>query len=234
MAEDSPEFQRPITGAFTAVSQAVDITGPDQSTEIVQIQGTWVGTLVVEGCNDGATYSPVILLNLSTGLPVVNITANGRYLVQSNSNEFLQVRASAWTSGTANLFSFGSDSASLINTFSLLRGASDGTLIGNALDRLKVIDGLRQGGTQGVLSMPTANTAYEAKVGASRLANRKSLTITALTNMYWGYNNTVTTTTGTQLIKGQQIIFAIDMDSTFQVWLVSGTAAGQAQITESP
>jgi len=98
-----------------------------------------------------------------------------------------------------------------------------------------VSDGLKAGGINARLTLTLANTAYEAKVGVSRLSLRKSLTITANNNMFWGYSNTVTSITGTPLKKGQQIVFAIDPDAaSFQVWLVSTTAASAAQITESP
>lgn len=101
-------------------------------------------------------------------------------------------------------------------------------------NNLKVQDGLSNGGVYGTLSMTTANTAYEAKVGASRLSNRKSLIIIAQDNMFWGYNNSVTTSTGIPLYKGQQLIFSIDSDSTFQVWLVASGNNKTAKIAESP
>jgi hypothetical protein len=97
-----------------------------------------------------------------------------------------------------------------------------------------VQDGLTAGGVQGNLTLATGGVSYEAKVGATRLSNRKSLTITALDDMYWGYSNTVTTSTGTPLFKNQQIVFAIDPDSTFQVWLVAVASGKNARITESP
>jgi hypothetical protein len=99
---------------------------------------------------------------------------------------------------------------------------------------LGVADGLSDGGVFGNLNLVTGNTAYEAKVGGSRLANRKNLTIIALDNMYWGYSNTVTTANGTPLYKDQTIIFDIDPSSTFQVWLVASTNNKNARITESP
>ena len=98
---------------------------------------------------------------------------------------------------------------------------------------LGVVDGLSNGGVYGNLSLTTGGTAYEAKVGVSRLAYRKSLTITALDDMYWGYDNTVTTSTGTPLNKNQQIVFSIDPSSTFQVWLVAAANSKNARITES-
>ena len=99
---------------------------------------------------------------------------------------------------------------------------------------INVVDGLRNGGVYGNLNLVTGGTAYEAKVGGSALSNRKLLTITALDDIYWGYSNTVTTSTGTPLYKNQQIIFAIDAASTFSIWLVASTNNKNARITESP
>ena len=99
---------------------------------------------------------------------------------------------------------------------------------------LGVADGLSNGGVFGNLALTTANTAYEAKVGGSRLANRKSLTIVALDSMYWGYSSSVTISNGTPLYKDQTLIFNVDPNSTFQVWLVASAASKNARITESP
>jgi hypothetical protein len=122
----------------------------------------------------------------------------------------------------------------------------DNTIISDPLDPTKqasvsingdvgTADGLSGGGVNGNLTLTTANTAYEAKVGVSRQAFRKSLTITALDDMYWGYSNAVTTANGTPLYKNQQIVFSIDPnDSSFQVWLVASANTKNARITESP
>lgn len=99
---------------------------------------------------------------------------------------------------------------------------------------LSVSDGLKNGGVHGTLTLTTANTAYEAKVGRSRLPGRKSLVITAQDNMFWGYDNTVTTSNGMPLLKNQAVIFDVDPDSTFQVWLVASANTKTAKIAESP
>ena len=205
------QWQKHISGTITAAGQTVDLTSPNRATSIVEVVGTWVGTLVVEGSNDGVTFYTVTSLNRATNSLTTAITASGAYDANTNGFQSLQIRASAWTSGTASISVYGSDAASLINTVGYVRGATDGSLVGNSLDRLKTADGLREGGTQGALS----------------------LTITALDDMYWGYNNTVTTATGTPLYKNQQIVFAIDPDSTFQVWIVASANGKTARITES-
>lgn len=99
---------------------------------------------------------------------------------------------------------------------------------------VKVVDGLGSTGVNGNLNLVTANTVYEAKVGATRLTSRKSVVIQATdSDMYWGYASSVTSATGTLLYKNQTIEFACDPGSTFQVYLVSILANKNAKIAES-
>lgn len=99
----------------------------------------------------------------------------------------------------------------------------------------KMVDGLRNGGVNGALTLTTAGTTYEAKVGASRLTNRKSLIITIQSaGVFWGYSSTVTTSTGQPTSNGQVLSFSIDPDSTFQIWLVCTTNNKVVIIAESP
>ena len=101
---------------------------------------------------------------------------------------------------------------------------------------LTVADGLNSGGLVGNLSLPTANTPYEVKVGASRLSGRKSVMIIALDGeIFWGYSNSVTTISGFPLAKGQSITFSINAnDNNFQVWVVSANANKNARVAETP
>lgn len=100
---------------------------------------------------------------------------------------------------------------------------------------LKVVDGLRSGGVHGAVSSTTANVAIEAKVGGARLANRKLLVITIQsTGVFYGFDNTVTVASGTPAANNQVLTFAIDADSTFQVWLVSASTNRAYRILESP
>lgn len=133
------EFQKPITGTITGVSQSLDLGSPNSSVQIVQISGTWIGTLIIEGSNDNVTYTSLSSINHSTKLLISSITSNGVYVSNSNGFQYLRIRSSIWSSGTASIFVFGSDAASLIDTFSTLRGGTDGTIVGNIDDNLKVI-----------------------------------------------------------------------------------------------
>lgn len=100
---------------------------------------------------------------------------------------------------------------------------------------LAVTDGLHSGGVYGALSIPTAGTAVEAKVGASRLTSRKFLQIYSNNNgLFWGLDSSVTTSTGTPLSNGQTITFSIDPSGTFQVWLVGSANSKTVQVVEAP
>lgn len=134
------EYQAPINGSITAVSQTVDLTSPNSGTSVIQVQGTWTGTLVLEGSNDDANYVAIDVMDSSTGLFTSTITSNSVFLGPTNGFKSLQLRSSAWTSGTATIDVYGSDAASVVNTVSQLRGATDGTLIGNDGNQLLVAD----------------------------------------------------------------------------------------------
>ena len=87
------------------------------------------------------------------------------------------------------------------------------------------------GGVHGALSVSTS--AVEAKVGASALTNRKTLTVFNNSNntLYWGYSNTVTTSTGTPLFKSQQIVW--DCGSNTHIYLIAASGSNDVRITEN-
>lgn len=100
---------------------------------------------------------------------------------------------------------------------------------------LKVVDGVRNGGVYGALNIPTINVPVEAKVGASRLTNRKALLITIENSgIFWGLDSSVTTTSGVSTSNGQILTFGIDPDSTFQVWLVGSANNKNVHVVEMP
>lgn len=100
-----------------------------------------------------------------------------------------------------------------------------------------VVDGLSGGGLQGALSVPTAGTAVEVKVGVSRLTNRKLVTFQATdADFFWGYANTVTAANGSVIKKGATATWAIDPTATVQcqIWVVCATSTKNGRVTESP
>jgi len=191
----------------------------------------WLTTDTADGPvtpGTAATKSQLIGGQFNTALPTLTNTQQSAIQLDSSGRLIISPLASTSTvtanQGTANTAS---------NAWPIkITDGTDTALVTTNSD-LKVSDGLRNGGVYGALTLTTGNTAYEAKVGGSRLSNRKSLTITALDDMYWGYNNGVTTSNGTPLYKNQSISFAVDPDSTFQVWVVASANSKTARITES-
>jgi len=95
---------------------------------------------------------------------------------------------------------------------------------------LRSSDTVNNGGVHGAITVGTS--AVEAKVGASKLTNRKLLTVFHNGNgkLYWGYSNAVTSVTGTQIFKNTMVSFPVG-DGT-SVWLISDTAGQDVRITE--
>lgn len=106
-----------------------------------QITGTFVATVKVQGSNDGTNFLDTIVLDASdpSSPPTVSITAPGLFYTPTP-YRFFRLRITAYTSGTATGTAFfqrivPGDLGARIAT---LRGATDGTKIGNVGDRIKV------------------------------------------------------------------------------------------------
>lgn len=172
ISQDS-EFQSTLVGNITAVSQTIDITTSNQTTERVQLSGTWVGTLIIEGSNDSITYYAVTTTKLSNGIPVSNITTNDIYTADTNAYKTIRIRSSAWTSGTATVTVWGSDHPNINDTSHFIKG-SDGTIIGNSGDSLKVTGNIAAGATD--KSSFTYGTSIEQTIGGVYQDSSPSLT----------------------------------------------------------
>jgi len=91
-------------------------------------------------------------------------------------------------------------------------------------------DTVNHGGVNGAITVGVS--AVEAKVDASKLTNRKLLTIfhNGSNNLYWGYSNAVTTANGTQIFKNTMLVLPVG-DGT-SIWLISNIAGQDVRITE--
>ncbi len=113
-----------------------------------------------------------------------------------------------------------------------IKGA-DGTIIGNDSDRLKVSSKslIKSGGVYSDLTVGTS--AVEVKVGGSRLSGRRVVTILPIgSTVYWGWNCSVTTATGTPIYKKQLIVF--EVDDTGPICLIAASGSNSVRITEAP
>jgi len=83
-------------------------------------------------------------------------------------------------------------------------------------------------GVSGAITVGTS--AVEAKVGASRLANRKMLTIQPTNGPVWiGVGTSITSSTGTQIFTNQVLTLSV---GDVPVYIVSAAAGRDVRITE--
>ena len=90
---------------------------------------------------------------------------------------------------------------------------------------LEALDGP---GVYGTLSV---STATELKVGGSALEERKVVSFQPVDgDIYYGYDSSVSTSTGTLVLKNQLVI--IEAGTTLPVWLIAATGTVDVRITE--
>ena len=108
------EFEKLISGVITAISQTIDLTGPNSGTDIVQITGSWSGTIIAEGSNDGTNFLTIPCIDQSNGQELASITSSGMYIIASNGYNQTRIRSSAWSTGTATISAYGSNYPSIV------------------------------------------------------------------------------------------------------------------------
>lgn len=80
-------------------------------------------------------------------------------------------------------------------------------------------------------NIPVGTTAVELKVGALPLSERAVVTIQPLTEaVYFGYDSSVTITTGTKVFKGQ--VYSLEAGTDLPVFLISENPGNDVRITE--
>jgi hypothetical protein len=92
------------TGSLTAAQQTVELHQVNAVANAqVQLSGTWVGTVVAEGSNDGFTTTNSLTTTQGAGVAAssAGLTANGFYRIVDPTNyASIRLRVSAYTSGT--------------------------------------------------------------------------------------------------------------------------------------
>ena len=84
-------------------------------------------------------------------------------------------------------------------------------------------------GVYGSISVST--TAIEVKVGGSVQTERQIITIQPLDgDIYFGYDSSVTTSTGTKIFRGQQ--YPLEARETLSVFVIAESGTVDTRITE--
>lgn len=120
----------------------------------------------------------------------------------------------------------------------LIVGSEDGTKAGfkravkiQPDSALNMVDFVNSG-TSLESDLDVGIAPVELKVGATRLANRRSATLNNTSNskIYWGYTSSVTTSSGTPITKKQQAEWNVGDNQS--VFLVADTNSNLVRITE--
>jgi hypothetical protein len=99
---DIPNIDRNAVGAISSNGGTVLMNNFGNASLIITVSGTWVGTLQLEAqTTDGVWHTSTGLTD--TGTIASSITANTTIDVNSGGYQQFRMRASAWTSGSANI-----------------------------------------------------------------------------------------------------------------------------------
>lgn len=98
------------------------------------------------------------------------------------------------------------------------------------LDQVASADILNYNGVNGSLTVGV--TAVEAKVGTTRLENRKLLIIhnTSNSTIYWGFSASVTTSTGLPIFKNQ--VLTLNIGDSLPIYLIAATSGNNVILAE--
>ena len=144
---NATDTQTGSAGALNAdVIASVDVN--DYQSCNLQVTGTFVATLKVQGSNDNSNFFDAVILDASNPFtpPTNTITAPGIFY-SPTPYRYFRLRITTYTSGTATGLAFFQrmPSGDLGARVATLRGATDGTRIGNTGDQLKVAASLSSG-----------------------------------------------------------------------------------------
>lgn len=139
------------TGSLSAAGNVLTLEIRNSSGALANVSGTWAGTIVFEGSNDGfVTSQNAAMFTPSAGVITAGVTTNGYYRFVAVSG-FTQIRArmSAYTSGSAIVVLSASIGTGLAPTVSINYASMLGTskLIGfdgATIADIDLIDGKRR------------------------------------------------------------------------------------------
>ena len=174
--------------------------------------------------NSSAQTLRVVIASNQVAIPV---TGTFWQTTQPVSGTVAATQSGTWTTGRTWTLASSGDSVSAV-TYGLANTTPptfvNGTQYPLSLtinSDLRVADIVNTAGQYRAQSVTTSAT--EALGGATILANRKMLSITPTNGIvYWGFNNSVTTTTGSPIFKNQQMTFAVGANVHIYV-VASGT-----------
>lgn len=219
-----------ISGSGTIVALNTTVVASTQGCSSVtfDVTGTWVATLVTEGTvGDGNWFIINGDVDVNDSISS-SFTTNTFVTIPCGSFSQVRIRTSLYTSGTVSISwnaSVGSNTIEVFNTnassFLSTTRLNDG--VGNSIasinSQLQTRDVINVSSQYRAQSVTTS--AAEAIGAASRLTNRKFISITPTNGtIYWGTNSSVTTTTGSPLFPNNTLF--LSFTDNVPVYVIAG------------
>jgi hypothetical protein len=107
---------RNVTGTIAALNGTVAVNAQGTSSVFINVTGTWVAVLVFEGF-DGTNWNIISGLTQNDGFVTAAITSNQYLTINSGGYAQVRIRASSYTSGTANIFINAGAGVGLVNVY---------------------------------------------------------------------------------------------------------------------
>lgn len=204
------------------------------------------GTAVTLGQKTMASSLPVVIASDQTAIPA---SQSGTWTVRNQDGSGNSLASSTTTptgteqslivrnipSGTQTVSGTVTANQGTANTIAngwpvKLTDGTDTALVTTNGD-VNVADISNNSGSTGAITIGTSALIAAAN-GTSNLTNRKYLSVynNGSVTIYWGTSNAVTTSTGTPIVKNQQITFAVGTGTS--IFLISGTASQNVRIVE--
>lgn len=92
-----------VVGSLTALASVVAAAVKGAKSAVVQVTGTFVGTITFEASVDGVAWSTVQVIVQATSALATTTTTTGLFLVPNPGFGFIRARMSSYTSGTAGV-----------------------------------------------------------------------------------------------------------------------------------
>lgn len=93
----------PSIGTLTKATDVVAGLVASFKSAILQITGTWTGTITFEASADGVAWTAVSMIVQSTSALATTTTANGLFILDNPGYSWVRARMSSYTSGTAQV-----------------------------------------------------------------------------------------------------------------------------------
>lgn len=153
------------SGALAAVNAEVLVAADGASLLTLDLRGTFVGTVVIEGTVDGTNYVTIPFRALASPLYVVSVAAAGVYQAPCAGFRTLRVRMAAFTSGSATAVMLAAT------------GVLDDRMIGESYNLCVTATGAAAAAV--TLTLPAPAAGLRQYIGSIRIERHASALLTA-------------------------------------------------------